>query len=141
MIGVIVLTVSCESDDVTFRLVDFDKFTIEIPETWTPVEQQGYDSFVGQIDINDKEKIIFDLGRYSSKLAVSSSTHDIGITIIDDKPARVVKPKGFGKGTTGVYFDSLEVTKATKFQLSGSDLSPDNQRLLLIAIESLRFKN
>jgi hypothetical protein len=81
------------------------------------------------------------LGRYSSQLKVEPATHDIYFTTIDNKKAKIVKPKNFGQGTTGVYFDSLEVTRINKFQLSGAGLSANNQKLLLTAIESLKFKN
>lgn len=136
-------TISCETHDVEpkTKTVDLEEFTIQIPETWNTSIQQGYDSFVGQIVVGDKEEIDFDLGWYSNQLTVDPATHYIDFMTIDNKRAKVVKPKNFGRGTTGVYFDSLETTKTNKFQVSGSGLSSDNQKLLLIAIESLRFKN
>ena len=134
-------TISCETDNVEPKIVDFEKFTIQVPGTWNASNQQGYDSFVGQIEINDKEKITFDLGWYSNQLKVDATTHDINFMTIDNKKAKVVKPKDFGQGTTGVYFDSLETTKTNKFQMSGTGLSSDNQKLLLTAIETLKFKN
>ena len=134
-------TISCETDNVEPKTVDLEKFTIQVPGTWNASKQQGYDSFVGQIEINNKEKITFDLGWYSNQLKVDPATHDIDFMTIDNKKAKTVNPKNFGQGTTGVYFDSLEATKTNKFQMSGTGLSSDNQKLFLKAIESLKFKN
>jgi hypothetical protein len=146
MKGVLVIifvigTVSCGTENVYPKTVDLEKFTIQVPATWTATKQQGYDSFVGQINVNDKENINFDFGRYSSKLTVDPTTHDIDFMVIDNKTAKIVKPKNFGRGTTGVYFDSLETTKTSKFQISGTELSPDSQRSFLTALKSLKFKN
>lgn len=136
-----IVAITCVNHSIEPKTVDFEKFTIQLPEDWNTSTQVGYDSFVGQIEINDKEKIAFDLGPYSNPLKVDLSTHAINFTTIDDKKAKVVKPKNFGHGTTGAYFDSLETTKAVKFQISGTSLSAANQKLLLIAIRSLTFKN
>jgi hypothetical protein len=100
---------------------------------------QGYDSFVGRIKINEQEKISIDLGWYSSELNVDNSTHNITVKTINNKDAKIVTPRTFQLGTTGVYFDSLDIQK-TRFQMSGIDLSAENQRLFLTAIETLRFK-
>lgn len=133
--------ISCETENVEPKTVDLEKFTIQVPGTWTPSKQQGYDSFVGQIEITGDEKINFDLGWYSNKLNVDPTTHDIDFVTIDNKRAKVVKPKNFGQGTTGVYFDSLETTKTNKFQISGTGLSTANQKLFLTAIGTLKFKD
>lgn len=129
---------SC-NDDGEQKTIDVEKFTIEIPSTWILEKVQGYDSFVRQIKINEKEKITIDLGWYSSNLNVDNSTHEILIKTIDNKTAKVVRPRNLHLGTTGVYFDSLDIQK-TKFQMSGIDLSRGNQLLFLSAIETLRFK-
>ena len=133
------LTILSCNDEAEQKTVDLERFTIIIPSTWTLEEVQGYDSFVREIKINGKEKISIDLGWYSSNLNVDSSTHDIIIEIIDHKEAKVVKPKKFRSGTTGVYFDSLDIQK-TKLQMSGIDLSTGSNRLFLTAIETIKFK-
>lgn len=132
------IVLSC-NDEVEHKTVDVDKFTILIPSTWNLEEVQGYDSFVRQIRINEQEKISIDLGWYSSNLNVDNTTHDIMTKTIDSKVAKIVKPRNFQKGTTGVYFDSLDIQK-TKFQMSGLDLSSGNQQLFLTAIETIKFK-
>ena len=133
------LTILSCNDEVEQKTVDVEKFTIIIPSTWNLEELQGYDSFVRQIRINEQEKINIDLGWYSSNLNVDNSTHDITNKTIDNKSAKIVKPKNFQHGTTGVYFDSLDIQK-TKLQMSGVNLSAGNQRLFLTAIETLKFK-
>jgi hypothetical protein len=129
---------SC-NDEIEQKTLDVERFTIIVPSTWTLEEVQGYDSFVRQIKINEQEKISIDLGWYSSNLNVDNSTHDIKINTIDNKEAKIVQPKHFQRGTTGVYFDSLDIQK-TKFEMSGTDLSVGNQLLFLTAIETLKFK-
>lgn len=108
---------------------------------WKAEKQQGYDSQVWQIEINSKEKLSLDLGWYSDRLEVDPSTHDINFIVIDNKRAKVVSPRNFGPGTTGVYFDSLETTKTNRFQMSGTGLSSKNQKLFLSAVETLKFKD
>lgn len=129
---------SCENELELMELPVGD-FIIEIPSDWKLEEGQGYDSFVRQIKINEHEVISIDLGWYSSSLNVDESTHDITFKKIDNKEAKIVNPKNFTKGTTGVYFDSLDAQK-TKLEMSGFDLSEKNQRLFLNAIETIRFK-
>jgi len=132
------LVLSC-NEEVEQKVLDVEKFTISVPSTWTVENVQGYDSFVRQIRINEQEKVNIDLGWYSSSLEVDNTAHDIDIKVIDNKRAKIVRPRNFQKGVTGVYFDSLDNQK-TKFEMSGVDLSPESQRLLLNAIETLRFK-
>ncbi|MBX2964505.1 MAG: hypothetical protein KF845_00060 [Cyclobacteriaceae bacterium] len=133
--------ISCETENAGFEVVDVEKFTIQLPKTWNASIQQGYDSFVGQIETKDNQVITFDLGWYSDRLDVDPAEHDINLMIIDNKKAKSVRPKNFGQGTTGVYFDSLEVTKSNKFQMSGNNLSSYNQKLLLKVVGSLEFKD
>lgn len=133
--------VACDACNCNQKTLDFEHFTIRVPADWTPIELQGIDSYVGQIKTSNQETVMFDFGWYSSKLNVDISTHDINIVKIDNKKAKIVKPKGFGQGTTGVYFDSLEVSKINKFQISGTGLSKKNQKRFLSAIETLTFKN
>ena len=132
------LVLSC-NEEVEQKVLDVEKFTISVPSTWTVENVQGYDSFVRQIRINEQEKVNIDLGWYSSSLEVDNTAHDIDVKVIDNKRAKIVRPRNFQKGVTGVYFDSLDNQK-TKFEMSGVDLSPESQRLLLNAIETLRFK-
>ena len=134
--GLIIL--SC-TEDPELKTLDVNRFTIIIPTTWKLEEVKGYDSFVREITINEQEKINIDLGWYSSNLNVDNATHDITFKPIDNRNAKIVRPKNFQPGITGVYFDSLDIQK-TKLQISGVDLSEGNQRLFLNAIETLKFR-
>jgi len=135
------VAISCDTEQNSEpETLDFKKFTIEIPETWQRTQKQGYDSYVEQIITDYGEEINFDLGGYSNELNVDNSTHVITRTRIDHKKAKIVSPKNFGLGTTGVYFDSLDINETTKFQMSGVNLRPETQVLLLAAIETLEFK-
>ena len=139
LVLILSLTLLSCNDEAEQKTLDLGRFTVKVPSPWTLDEVQGYDSFVTQIKINEEEKISVDLGFYSSNLNVDNSTHDVITRIIDSKEAKVVKPKNFKRGTTGVYFDSLDIQK-TKLQISGVDLSHNNQLLFLNVIETLKFK-
>ncbi len=140
-IALLLLTVSCNRDiDVERHTLDFGKFTIRVPEKWERVKQQGIDSFVGGIRTSDGQMIDFDLGYYSARLEVDPKTHKIDKTTINGHKAKVVCPTKAGNGTTGVYFDRLDKSGRTKFQISGFDLTERNQRLFLAAIKTLKFK-
>lgn len=60
---------------------------------------------------------------------------------IDDKNAKIIRPKKSGIGTTGIYIDSLWIAGSgvDKFCLSGHNLMPENEKLLLQAIQTIRF--
>lgn len=60
---------------------------------------------------------------------------------IDGYKAKLVVPITSGIGMTGIYIDSLWVNNSdnVKFQLSGNNLKPSNERELLKAFKSLRF--
>ncbi|MTH14272.1 hypothetical protein [Flavobacterium sp. LC2016-01] len=56
--------------------------------------------------------------------------------------AKIVVPKNSGIGTTGVYFENTRTDgKGMKFQISGYNLSNENQKSFLKVIRTLKFKN
>lgn len=61
--------------------------------------------------------------------------------IVDNKKPIIVKPKKTGIGTTGVYIDSLwrAGSGIDKFQINGHNLKPENERLFLEAIKTIKF--
>jgi hypothetical protein len=61
---------------------------------------------------------------------------------IDNKKAKIISPKKTGYGTTGIYIDSLWVkgSGVDRFQLNGEDLKPENEKKLLNAIRTIKFK-
>jgi hypothetical protein len=60
---------------------------------------------------------------------------------IDGYKAKLVIPINSGLGVTGIYIDSLWQINSqnVKFQLSGNNLKPTNEKELLKAFKSLRF--
>jgi hypothetical protein len=126
------------ADDTNWKTQETVHFTIELPDSWTMEEVQGYDSFVRQIRISEQQAIGIDLGWYSNQLNVDAATHTIQFKPIDNKDAKIVKPKDFQSGTTGVYYELIDDNN-NRLNISGQDLSPTNQRLLLTAIETIRF--
>lgn len=133
-----VILFSCQ-DEVDHLEFSTESFTMELPSNWTFNEVQGYDSHVRQIKSSDNQIIDMDLGWYSSDLPVDDQTHDITFKLIDNKEAKIVQPRDFRNGTTGVYFGNLD-DQGTKLQMSGIDLSESNQLLFLNAIETIKFK-
>ncbi|WP_121357759.1 hypothetical protein [Flavisolibacter nicotianae] len=76
-----------------------------------------------------------DLDRYK-KQNVSWDT-------IDGRKAKLVYPRRSGTGTTGVYIDSLWVSGADvdRFNLYGENLKPKNEKKVLQAIRTLKFRS
>src|SRR5688500_6116296 len=50
------------------KIMDFGSFTIETPQSWKAIKEQGVDSYVGSIAIDNQDTLSFDLGQYSNKL-------------------------------------------------------------------------
>ena len=50
------------------QTLDFGSFTIETPNGWTKIKEQGVDSYVGRIAIDNTDTLDFDLGWYSNRL-------------------------------------------------------------------------
>ena len=61
---------------------------------------------------------------------------------VDGREAKIVYPRRAGTGVTGVYFDSAGTSKFGKdhLQVSGRNLNLEDQRQLLHAIRTIRFK-
>ena len=61
---------------------------------------------------------------------------------IDGRKAKIVYPRKSGVGTTGVYIDSLWVSGSDvdRFNLYGENLKPDNEKKVLQALRTLKFR-
>jgi hypothetical protein len=61
---------------------------------------------------------------------------------IDNRRAKIVQPKKSGHGITGIAIDSLWVSgdDVDRFQMSGVDLDSANERKLLEAFGTLKFR-
>lgn len=51
------------------QILDFGAFTIEAPNNWKKIKDQGIDSYVGRIAIDSADTLHFDLGWYSNNLS------------------------------------------------------------------------
>ena len=88
--------VSCDENEVITtnelpanKQLDFTEFTIEVPASWTSVDLQGIDSYIGGIKMDAEEEATFDLGWYSNSLEVDSLYHRVEYTAIDGKQAKL----------------------------------------------------
>lgn len=61
---------------------------------------------------------------------------------IDGRKAKIVYPRQSGKGTTGVYIDSLWISGSDvdRFNLFGDNLKPENEKKVLLVLQTLKFK-
>jgi len=48
--------------------MDFGLFTLEVPYKWQQVKQNGIESYVGAIAVDNTDTLYFDLGMYSNTL-------------------------------------------------------------------------
>ncbi|MDA3613942.1 hypothetical protein [Polluticaenibacter yanchengensis] len=60
---------------------------------------------------------------------------------IDGRKAKIVYPKKSGNGLTGIYIDSLWIAGSgiDRFNMYGNHLKPENEKLFLDAIKTLKF--
>ncbi|MBT1702299.1 hypothetical protein [Chryseosolibacter indicus] len=178
----LLLLLACKSKEKQLKTIDLGSFTIEAPTSWHPIKQAGIDSYVGQIAIDDRDTLFFDLGWYSNDLSEDQlfTVHEkniylldeellynedslvytfVGTTdsinvnryfkdsvaweVIDNRRAKIVRPKKTGVGTTGIFIDSLwqAGSAVDRFQMNGKNLKPENEKHLLTAIRTLKFKN
>jgi|SRR5690606_6031842 len=57
--------ISCANNKKETHILDFKRFTIEVPKNWKKIKLKGIDSQVGGIISNDNDTMFFDLGMYS----------------------------------------------------------------------------
>lgn len=62
-----ILVTGCKDPSRT-KTMDFGLFTLEVPYKWQQVKQNGIDSYVGAIAVDNKDTLYFDLGMYSNTL-------------------------------------------------------------------------
>jgi hypothetical protein len=48
--------------------MDFGLFTIDVPYKWQQIKQNGIDSYVGAVAVDNTDTLYFDLGMYSNTL-------------------------------------------------------------------------
>ncbi len=62
-----ILVVGCK-DPSRSKTMDFDLFTIDVPYKWQQIKQNGIDSYVGAVAVDNTDTLYFDLGMYSNTL-------------------------------------------------------------------------
>ncbi len=116
---------------------NFGGFTLNTPTGWTKIKVQGIDSYVGQIAVDAKDTIEFDLGYYSNDLTETEvediyghidrklAKNKVSYDIIANYKTKIVTPKRYGVGMSGVYIDSLwkQGQDKIKFNLYGNNLT------------------
>jgi len=158
--------ISCSNNKKETHILDFKRFTIEVPKNWKKIKLKGIDSQVGGIISNDNDTMFFDLGMYSWDLKqIELLNNSIMIPKESENPfesidsalliqdslrqikkwdtisgyfSKIVSPRNPGDGVTGIYIDSLNSDKI-RFNLYGIDLKPKNEEILLEAIQTIKF--
>jgi len=90
--------------------------------------------------VNDEGDLLFQ-GKADTVDVEKLRTTVVNWMLIDDRLAKVIKPKKSGKGMTGIYFDSLWMAGngVVRFQMNAKNIHPHNERRLLVAFQTLRF--
>ena len=99
-------------------------------------------NMIGSIDtsIVDTSEVIF----VKNRMRVDPDKYkknNVSWDTIDGRKAKIVFPRQLGIGTTGIYIDSLwqSGSDVDKFNLYGDNLKPINEKLLLKALQTLKF--
>lgn len=153
------------------HVLDFKSFTIEVPETWKSIVLKGFDSYVGGIKAGNNDTLYFDLGRYpvrlehyvkiidpdqtyflievgdslikkSDSLSMDSILNtSVRWSKVDGKKAKIIYPKTTGKGTVGIYIDSLWKLGNDKivFTMYGNNVTKQTEEIFFESIASLKF--
>jgi len=82
----IFIFISCEMDK--YKTIDFDVFSINVPNSWSKIEVQGIDGYSGAIITFKKDTIFFDYSEYASVI-------DDFVLVQDIKDYEELKSKGF----------------------------------------------
>jgi hypothetical protein len=179
-----ILIISCGPKS-EFKVIDFKSFEITVPQNWNEFEIKGIDSYVGGIITDQKDTLIFDIGRYSGDvtehnfplvydknsyaelterqkvllkntkhLIVDSLSGDIDfkqymrlkfiMQKIDCFNAKLITPTNASFGTTGLYIDSLEGSKAKFDKVNmcfyGQDLKEKTEHQFIKALKTIKLK-
>lgn len=140
--------VGCKKSDT---VLETKFFSFETPKGWKIIEEEGIDSYVGKVVVDQKDILHFDLGWYSSDLEEAALTIDGDVNVekpkiswltIDGRKAKLVQPVEGARGLTGVYIDSLwrSGSGVDRFQMSASDLKKQNKEAFIEAVKTLRFQ-
>ncbi|WP_146052870.1 hypothetical protein [Aquimarina sp. I32.4] len=85
------LTISCkqrEQKKINNKVLNFTSFEITVPNTWKKINIDGIDSQAGGIVTTKNDTILFDLGKYVSKI-------DMAIPVNNIKEKDTLRKSGF----------------------------------------------
>lgn len=162
---ILILLASCSTNKLSTltNTMEFNTksygFTIDAPTNWEYKKQQGFDSYVGEIYIGNKDTIHFDLGYYSSSLTCPFCMSEFDIEerlvktkedfeIINGLCAKFVLHKYKNQNEFGVHFDSLwtntrieEFTSRNivKFTIYGKNISLIGQKQMRQVFRTIKF--
>lgn len=132
-------TVVADVTSADWIIVDAGPFTVSLPPTWTLQPRQGIDSYVADF-VGDGIRLSSDFGWYSDSLAeVGDPKYSVTYEAIDGQNAKLVVPKVMGNGLTGVYFEGLGNNGLNRLQISGDDLTAEQQELVVRIFKTIRF--
>lgn len=106
-------------------------------EPWI-VERSVVENF--QPGVDTSEMIIVESSRYIDPDKYKKQ--NVSWDSIDGRTAKIVYPRRSGNGFTGVYIDTLWISKSrvVKFNLYGRNLKPENEKVFLNALRTLKFQ-
>jgi hypothetical protein len=107
-------------------------------------DQAFFDSsMIGLIDTNfvDPDAVVF----VKDRMRVDPDKYrknNVSWDTIDGRKAKIIYPRKSGIGTTGIFIDSLWVqgSDVDRFNLYGENLKPENEKKLLAALRTLKFR-
>jgi len=59
----------CSCAKRTYKVIDYGRFDISVPEKWNKYERKGLDSYVGGIITDKNDTLTFNLGQYSGDVS------------------------------------------------------------------------
>lgn len=112
------------TEETSYQIDEGNVYVIDLEKS---TANESFYKYYGKADTVDLKKFLKNEYEYDT---------------IDHKRAKIVKPRITGNGTTGIFFDSLWVSGSgvDRLQLSGYNLKSLNQKKLLMAIRTIKFR-
>jgi len=139
------LFISCDSDDLEIpnaKTLDFQLFSLEVPQDWTSFTQQGIDTYVGGLT-NKIDTLYFDYGYFSfgsiDDIEETAETISFEVLKIDGEDAKIVIEKRAQEPEIrySLYVDKRDGTNLNRIYSYGFD----DEDLIKTIFLSHRFTN